>query len=156
MARRSYPLRRLTVENLPVDAVVPYPGNPRVHSEDQIDEIANAIIAFGWTNPILIDGERGVIAGHGRLAAARKLGMDQVPCIRLMDLTYEQRRALVIADNKLALNAGWDDKLLAIELSALSEYRELVGFSTDELARILGSGTAGLTEDDAVPPTPAN
>jgi len=95
---------------------------------------------FGWTNPVLVDGENGIIAGHGRVLAARKLGMDEVPCIELAGLTDTQRRAYIIADNKLALNGGWDDELLALELGDLKDEGfdlSLTGFSDDELASLV-------------------
>ena len=116
-----------------------YAANARTHSPAQVAQIAASIEEFGWTNPLLIDPDGVLIAGHGRLAAAETLGMDKVPCIILDDLTPEQRRAYVLADNKLALNAGWDDALLESELAALtaSDYDlSVIGFSEHELARL--------------------
>ncbi|MDF5949200.1 ParB/Srx family N-terminal domain-containing protein [Pseudomonas aeruginosa] len=98
-----------------------YARNPRTHAEGQIAKIAASIVEYGWTNPILVDGDNGIIAGHGRLAAARKLELDQVPVIELAHLSVAQKRALVIADNRLALDAGWDEEMLALELADLSE-----------------------------------
>lgn len=148
-----FTLRELKIETLPIDAITPYDNNPRTHSDHQIDQIARSIEVFGWTNPILIDDDNGVIAGHGRLDAARQLGLGAVPCLRITGLDAEMRRALIIADNKLALNAGWNEELLAIELESLTHYQDLVGFSADELNQILGL-TGGLTDPDAVPLPP--
>ena len=132
--------------------------NPRTHSPAQIEQIARSITAFGWTNPLLVDEAGVIIAGHGRLEAARKLGMAEVPTITLTGLSADQKRALVIADNQLALNAGWDAELLALELGELGAAGfdiGLIGFSDDELASILADRTEGLTDPDDVPETPA-
>ncbi len=110
-------MQSLAVEYLPVDKLVPYARNARTHSGEQVAQIAGSIKEFGFTNPILIDGENGLIAGHGRLQAARKLGMATVPCIQLSGLTEMQKKAYILADNKLAMNAGWDNELLALELA---------------------------------------
>jgi ParB-like chromosome segregation protein Spo0J len=126
------------IEHLALDALVPYARNSRTHSPEQVAQIAGSIKEFGFTNPVLIDADGGIIAGHGRVMAARKLGLDEVPCIRLTHLTETQKRAYVIADNKLALNAGWDDEMLSLELGELREADvdlSLVGFSADELTR---------------------
>jgi DNA modification methylase len=131
--------------------------NPRTHSPAQIEQIARSITAFGWTNPLLVDETGIIIAGHGRLEAARKLGMAEVPTITLTGLSADQKRALVIADNQLALNAGWDAELLALELGELGAAGfdiGLIGFSDDELAAILADRTEGLTDPDDVPETP--
>lgn len=120
-------------------------------------EIAASIREFGWTAPILVDGENGVIAGHGRLLAARKLGIGMVPVIELAGLSEAQKRAYIIADNKLALNAGWDEELLGIELGelqALGFDLALTGFGEDEIAALTSLGTPGLTDPDDVPETP--
>lgn len=127
----------ITIVHKPVDKLIPYINNSRTHSEEQVAQIAASIKEFGWTNPILVDGENGIIAGHGRVLAARKLGMELVPTIELKDLTDTQRKAYIIADNKLALNAGWDDEILALELGELSELGfdiDLTGFSIGEIA----------------------
>lgn len=119
-----------------VDKLIPYARNSRTHSDEQVAQIAASIKEFGFTNPVLIDGEGGIIAGHGRVMAARKLGISEVPCITLDHLTDAQKRAYIIADNKLALNAGWDDEMLRIELDELGEMDfdlELTGFSLDEI-----------------------
>ena len=135
-----------------IGALIPFARNSRTHSDEQIAQIAASIREFGWTNPILIDGANGIIAGHGRLAAARKLGLDAVPVIVLDHLTDAQKRALVIADNKLALNAGWDFELLASEIDGLGEDGfdlSLLGFDERELANlILDANFEPGTEDD--------
>jgi hypothetical protein len=116
--------------------LIPYARNSRAHSDEQVAQIAASIREFGFTNPVLVDGERGIIAGHGRVLAARKLGLDEVPVIELSHLTEAQRRAYVIADNKLALNAGWDLDLLKLELQELDGKFDLalIGFNAGELA----------------------
>ncbi len=126
---------------LAVEHLIPYANNSRTHSDAQIAQIAASIKEFGFTNPVLIDGEGGIIAGHGRVLAARKLSMAEVPCIRLGYLTDTQRRAYIIADNKLALNAGWDDELLAVELNELHAEEfdmALLGFDAAELLAAMG------------------
>ena len=142
-----------------IGALIPFARNSRTHSDEQVAQIAASIREFGWTNPILIDGANGIIAGHGRLAAARKLGLDAVPVIVLDHLTDAQKRALVIADNKLALNAGWDFELLASEIEGLGEDGfdlSLLGFNEDELANLLAEKTEGLVDPDDIPEAPAN
>ncbi|SDB20209.1 site-specific DNA-methyltransferase [Bauldia litoralis] len=148
---------RLAVEYRPLDRLVPYAKNARTHSDAQVAEIAASIRAFGWTNPVLVDGEDGVIAGHGRLLAARKLGMTEVPVIELAGMSDTEKQAYVIADNKLALNAGWDKDLLALELADLDAVGfdlSLTGFGGDELAGLLNLGKEGLTDPDAIPEPP--
>ncbi len=143
-----------------MERLVPYARNARTHSEEQVAEIAASIAEFGWTNPILVGGNGVIIAGHARLAAARKLGIAEVPVIVLDHLNETQRRALVLADNRLALNAGWDEELLKVELESLKEdgfELDLVGFSDEELERLLRDPEetrAGLTDEDAVPEQP--
>ena len=120
---------------------MPYANNARTHSEEQVSQICASIREFGFTNPLLIDESGGIIAGHGRLAAAKILKMDEVPTIELKGLTEAQKRAYVIADNKLALNAGWDEELLKAEFEALQNLDfdlELTGFSEDEINELLG------------------
>ncbi|MFN4343433.1 MAG: site-specific DNA-methyltransferase [Azonexus sp.] len=138
-------MNTLNVEYRKVEALIPYARNPRTHSEAQVAKIAASIVEFGWTNPVLVDGSNGIIAGHGRLAAARKLGLDQVPVIELAHLTAAQRRALVIADNRLALDAGWDEELLALELAELSDagYElALTGFENVEIEALLADAAS--------------
>src|ERR1019366_2390119 len=121
----------IQVERWPVSDLIPRAMNPRTHSDGQIAQIAASIEEFGWTNPILVGPDKIVLAGHGRLLAARKLRMTEVPVIVLANLTESQRRALVIADNQLALNAGWDEEILRLKLAALQEEDfdlNLVGF----------------------------
>ena len=147
-----------TVEMLGLDALIPYANNTRTHSDEQVAQVAASIREFGFTNPVLVDADDGIIAGHGRVLAARKLGMDDVPCIRLAHLDENQKRAYIIADNKLALNAGWDDELLALELGALSDDGfdvSLTGFSEDEIAAlVVPEIIEGLTDEDDVPDVP--
>mgnify|MGYP000090023243 FL=1 len=124
-----------------VEDLIPYARNSRTHSDAQVAQIAASVREFGWTNPVLVDGENGIIAGHGRILAARKLGMEEVPCIELAGLSDTQRRAYIIADNKLALNGGWDDELLALELGELNAAdfdMALVGFDAGELSAAMG------------------
>ena len=126
-------------KTVPIDSLIPYARNSRTHSDEQVAQIAASIKEFGFLNPIIIDGESGIIAGHGRVLAAQKLGMSQLPCIEADHLTDAQRKAYVIADNKLALNGGWDDEMLRIELGELGEMGfdlELTGFSLDEIEGI--------------------
>jgi hypothetical protein len=146
------------LEHLQLDALIPFAKNSRTHSADQVAQIAASIKEFGFTNPVLIDADGGIIAGHGRVMAARKLKLKEVPCIRLGHLTDAQKRAYVIADNKLALNAGWDDEMLKLELGDLKELNfdlSLTGFSTDEINALLTPDVVeGLTDEDAVPEVP--
>jgi DNA modification methylase len=149
----------ISVELWPISRLIPRVTNPRTHTPEQIVQVAASIKEFGWTNPILVGADNDVIAGHARLLAARKLGMTEVPIIQLGHLSKAQRRALVIADNQLALNAGWSDETLRIELQALQEADfdlSLVGFDDEELARLLATQDAveGLTDEDAVPDVP--
>lgn len=141
-----------------VEDLIPYVNNSRKHSDEQVAQIASSIKEFGWTNPILIDGTNSIIAGHGRLMAARKLKMEEVPTIELSHLTDTQRKALVIADNKLALNADWDTTLLTIELDELLKdgfALDILGFNADELNALLEPEQVdGLTDEDAVPEVP--
>jgi DNA modification methylase len=140
-----------------VSELVPYARNARTHSPAQVAQIAASIREFGFTNPILVDGERGVIAGHGRLLAARQLGMTQVPTLELSHLTPAQRRAYVLADNRLALSAGWDEDLLRVELAELGTGGfdlALTGFDELEIASFLAEPSSGLTDPDEVPPAP--
>jgi ParB-like chromosome segregation protein Spo0J len=155
MARKSSELK---IEHVATDSLVPYARNPRTHTEAQVAQIAASIREFGWTNPLLIDEQSSVIAGHGRLSAARKLGLSEIPAIRLTGLTEAQKRALVIADNKLAMNAGWDDELLRLELEELQAMDfdiALTGFGDMELSTILGP-SGGLTDEDDAPEPPAD
>lgn len=127
------------IESLKIKDLIPYAKNSRTHSAEQVSQIADSIKEFGWTNPVLVSESGTIIAGHGRVLAARKLGIDDIPCIRLKNLTETQIQAYVIADNKLALNAGWDEETLKAELMALENngYElELTGFSIEELEEL--------------------
>lgn len=140
--------KKIEVEYLNIDELIPYARNSRTHSDDQINQIVKSIHEFGFTNPVLIDHDGGIIAGHGRVISARKAGLEKVPCIRLSHLSEAQKRAYIIADNKLALNAGWDDEMLRLELT---------GFSIDEISNLMPEEIPpGLTDEDAVPEVTAD
>lgn len=142
---------------LPLTSLVPYARNARTHSAEQIEQIAASIGEFGFTNPVLVDADGGIIAGHGRVMAAGLLDMVKVPCIRLAHLTEAQRRAYVIADNQIALNAGWNEELLRAELADLKADGfdlDLLGFEDDRLADLLAPTVDGLTDPDEAPPAP--
>jgi DNA modification methylase len=147
------------IEQRSVADLIPYAANSRTHSDAQVAQIAASIREFGWTNPILIDGDNTIIAGHGRLLAARKLGLEEVPAIIIDHLTKAQQRALVIADNQLALNAGWDMDMLKAEIEDLNLENfdiNLLGFDDKFLDGLLEpEPTEGLTDEDAVPEVPA-
>ncbi len=154
-------MNALQVRAWPVEKLIPYARNARTHSDEQVAQIAESIAEFGFVNPVLIGPDNVIIAGHARLLAARKLGMTEVPVIVLDHLTETQRRALVLADNRLAPNAGWDEEMLRVELEALREEDfnlELVGFSSEELEALLPEpepkSFAGRTDEDTVPEAP--
>jgi len=138
--------------------LIPYANNSRTHSDDQINQVASSIKEFGFTNPVLIDEQGGIIAGHGRVMAAKKLGLSEVPTITLEGLTKAQLKAYVIADNQLALNSGWDVDTLKLEIETLQELEfdiDLLGFDEDFLSGLLDEEPSeGLTDDDAVPELP--
>lgn len=145
------------IEYLPLTALRPYRNNARTHTESQVRQIARSIREFGWTNPILIDAEGTILAGHGRVMAARELGIHTVPCLRLDHLTDEQRRAYVLADNQLASKAGWDEELLRLELMDLRDVGfdlDTIGFDTADIDRIFdgldedGEGDGGPAKDN--------
>lgn len=149
-------MNNLIIEQLDVNSIFPYDRNSRTHSDQQIKQIEASITEFGFTNPILIDADGVIIAGHGRLVAAKNLGIRMAPCIRLGYLTEEQKRAYVIADNKLAENAGWNIDLLRLEvadLSAAGYSLDLLGFDSKDIDQMLKhvDGTVGLTDEDDVP-----
>lgn len=150
----------MQIEQIEIEKLLPYARNSRTHSDEQTAQIAASIKEFGFTNPVLIDNENQIIAGHGRLMAARKLQLKEVPCIRLGYLTETQKKAYVIADNKLALNSGWDEEMLALEIAELKDEDfdiDLLGFSDDELADLADQITEeveGLTDEDEAPPVP--
>jgi hypothetical protein len=139
----------MIINNKKVTELIPYVNNARTHSDEQVIQIAASIKEFGFTNPVLIDGENGIIAGHGRLMAAKKLGLEEVPTIELSHLSEAQRKAYILADNKLALNSGWDNDLLAIEFAELGDLGfdlELTGFSSEEI------GVEGFEADEVEMP----
>ena len=149
----------IEIELWPIDRLLPRANNPRTHTPAQVAQIAASIREFGWTNPVLVDADDGILAGHARVLAARSLKMQKVPVVVLGHLSEAQRRALVIADNQLALNSGWDEELLRIELTLLQDADYdlgLVGFDDTELQRLLEAQDAadGLTDEDAVPELP--
>jgi DNA modification methylase len=150
----------LQIERWPVDRLIPYARNPRTHTEEQVAQIAASIAEFGFVNPVLVGADGVIIAGHARVMAARKLGMGEVPVIVLDHLKPAQRRALVIADNRLAENAGWDEEMLRVELEALREddfHLDLLGFEDAEIEALLAQpdeAVTGDTDDDAVPEAP--
>src|SRR5450830_1215776 len=150
------PMSTLQIHYRPIDSLIPYARNAKQHSDAQVAQIAASIREFGWGAPILVDGQNNVIAGHGRLLAARKLGMTDIPVVPLEHLTDTQRRALILADNKIGENASWEDELLGIELAELKEAGfdlGLTGFSPEEWEALIAGekATDGLTDDDAVP-----
>jgi hypothetical protein len=146
------------ITQISIEDLIPYANNARTHSDDQVTQIASSIKEFGFTNPVLIDKDNGIIAGHGRVMAAKKLGLSEVPAIMLDHLTDIQRKAYILADNRIALNSGWDNELLALELQELDTNIDLalLGFDADELNALLNPVelTDGLTDEDAVPDVP--
>jgi site-specific DNA-methyltransferase (adenine-specific) len=150
----------MQVEQISIETLIPYVNNARTHSDAQVAQIAASIKEFGFNNPVLIADDNSIIAGHGRVMAARKLGKDTVPAVRLSHLTEMQRKAYILADNKLALNADWDNSLLAIELADLKDLgfdTDLTGFSADEIAALMPVElTEGLTDEDEVPEAPVD
>lgn len=150
----------INIEYRSTAEITPYARNSRTHSDEQVAQVAASIKEFGWTNPILVDETNTIIAGHGRLMAAQRMGMAEVPTITLANLTEAQKRAYVIADNKLALNAGWDEEMLAVEIEDLISEGfdlDLIGFEAEEIDTLLAEAnkvSEGLTDDDAVPELP--
>ena len=146
------------IEWMSVETLIPYAKNARTHSDEQVAQIAGSIKEFGFNNPVLVDKDNSIIAGHGRLMAARKLGMDKVPVVQLGHMTEAQRKAYVLADNRIALNSGWDTSMLSLELLELKDNIDLslLGFDADELDALLNpiEETEGLTDEDAVPDVP--
>lgn len=141
---------KLEIRYRKVADLIPYAANARTHTDAQVAQIAGSIRRFGWTNPVIVDGNSGILAGHGRVLAAQKLGLEEVPTIERADMSESDRRAYVIADNRLAELAGWDDALLAAELGALQEQGfplAEIGFSDGDLAKLFGAEEDG--EDGA-------
>ena len=144
----------MLIKQVPVADLKEYGQNSRTHSTLQVGQIAESIKAFGWTNPLLVDEARVLIAGHGRLAAAKLLGLAEVPCIEIAGLSEDKRRALVIADNKLALNAGWDDAALASEIALLNSAgfdMDLLGFTAAEMNKLQDFDFGGKSDPDDAP-----
>jgi ParB-like chromosome segregation protein Spo0J len=139
-------------KTMKVQDLIPYARNSRTHSEEQVSKIAASIKEFGFLNPVITDGENGIVAGHGRIMAAQKLGMDEVPTVEASHLTDAQKRAYIIADNRLALDANWDDEMLRVEFEELQEIGfdiELTGFTTDEISALnFEPDFEPATEDD--------
>jgi len=146
------------IEMVSVDALIPYAKNARTHSDEQVAQIAGSIKEFGFNNPVLVDKDNSVIAGHGRLMAARKLGYKEVPVVKLEHLTESQRKAYILADNRIALNSGWDTSMLSLELQELKDDIDLslLGFDADELDAMIKpiEETEWLTDEDYVPEVP--
>jgi len=145
------------IEQKLISDLIPYANNARTHSDEQVTQIASSIKEFGFNNPILIDKDNGIIAGHGRLEAAKKLGYTEVPTIKLEHLTDTQRKAFILADNRIALNSGWDTTLLSLELKELDTELDLtsLGFDAKELAALLApEQVEGNTDEDSVPDVP--
>lgn len=150
-------MRQLKVVYRSTTSLIPYIGNARVHSEHQLDQIVASIREFGFVNPVLVDGKGVIIAGHGRVEAARRIGMDKVPVIELGDLSERQRKALTIADNKIALNATWNMDVLSQELSDIAEMEldlSLTGFDEQELDTILKAEFVLPSFEQTAPPAP--
>lgn len=133
-----------------ISDLIPYTNNSRTHSDEQVNQIASSIKEFGFTNPVLIDSEGGIIAGHGRVMAAKKLKLDEVPCVELKGLTEAQKKAYIIADNQLPLNAGWDLDMLKLELEALNEMEfdiDLLGFDDEFMSGLFENIDDGIEPD---------
>lgn len=153
-AGKSFPdYKKISLKNL-----IPYANNSRTHSDEQINQVASSIKEFGFTNPVLVDSDGGIIAGHGRVMAAKKLGLEEVPCIELNHLTEAQKKAYVIADSQLALNSGWDLDMLKLELESLNEMDfdiDLLGFDDEFMSGLLEEEQSeGLTDEDDCPEPP--
>jgi len=156
---RQYKSTMLSYRLIPTADLIPYARNARTHSEAQVAKIASSIREFGFLNPVITDGKNGLVAGHGRVLAAKKLGLKEIPCLEASHLTDAQRRAYILADNRMALDAGWDNELLKIELGDLQGLDfdlALTGFDLDEISALTTDATEGLTDPDEVPETPAN
>ncbi|MCA9396577.1 MAG: ParB N-terminal domain-containing protein, partial [Candidatus Omnitrophica bacterium] len=151
-------MNNLKIEYRSLDELIPYANNARTHSDAQVAQIAASIAEFGFVNPVLVDEDGVLIAGHGRLMAARQLGMERVPSIQISHLSEAQRKALVIADNRIALNAGWDEELLKLELETLDDLDfdlDLLGFDPSEIDDLLfAEDEAEEPEEEAIPEVP--
>lgn len=160
-AEETAPAGASSIESRPVESLIPYASNARTHSEDQVALIAGSISEYGFNNPVLVDGANGVIAGHGRLLAARKLGLAEIPVIELDHLSEAQKKAYILADNRLAEQAGWDQELLALELGELDGLGvdlTSIGFDAGEIDALLKHGEADPREEEtpALPETPVS
>lgn len=150
----------LAVSQMPIGALKPYPRNARTHSKKQIGQVAESIRSFGFNVPVLVDEENTVLAGHARLAAAKLLGLESVPCVRLAHMSKAEKKAFILADNQLALNAGWDEEILSLELKELALLDkdftlDVTGFSIAEIDGLLEIEEAGNPKDDRLPEIPA-
>jgi ParB-like chromosome segregation protein Spo0J len=156
-AQRSHPWPADKIERWPIERLIPYARNARTHSPEQIDQIVASIKEWGWTNPVLVGEDNTLIAGHGRVLAARKLRINEVPVMVAIGWTEAQKKAYAIADNKLALNAGWDEALLGLEIGELEGLGfdiGLLGFTDTEIAALGANEITGLTDPDEVPELP--
>ena len=149
-----------SIKKVKVSDLIPYANNSRTHSDEQVLQIASSIKEFGFLNPIIVDGENGIIAGHGRVMAAKKLGIDELPCIDASHLTEAQKKAYIIADNKLALNAEWDDEILRSEIESIAGFNfeiDILAFSEKEITKLFDDFADVKIEDfaDDVPENPA-
>jgi len=143
----------MKIEQIATSKLIPYANNARTHNETQVAQIAGSIRQFGFNNPVLIDDQDTIIAGHGRVLAARMLDMDKVPCIRLTHLTESQRKAYIIADNKIALNSGWDEELLKLELQNMSDIDQIAtGFTPEELNILFNGWQSDIEKMDGIDP----
>ena len=141
----------MKVEQIKLEKIIPYANNSRTHSDEQVAQIAASIRQFGFNNPVLIDEDTTIIAGHGRVLAASRLGLEVVPCIRLNHLSESQKKAYIIADNKIALNSGWDEELLRLELEGLTDAEQVAtGFTADEINLLFNGWNSDITIPDAL------
>ena len=157
VAPAAAPSGALAVEYRAIESLTPYARNARTHTDAQVDQIAASIREFGWTKPLIVDERGCVLAGHGALAAAKRLGLERVPVIQRVGLSEEQKRAYLIADNKLSENSAWDNELLAVELDELRQGQfdlALLGFTDEEIARLLPDGGADQAEVREIPVAP--
>jgi ParB-like chromosome segregation protein Spo0J len=139
----------MKVEQIKLEKIIPYANNSRTHSDEQVAQIAASIRQFGFNNPVLIDEDTTIIAGHGRVLAASRLGLEVVPCIRLNHLSESQKKAYIIADNKIALNSGWDEELLRLELEGLTDAEQVAtGFTADEINLLFNAWTPNIEIPD--------
>lgn len=149
--KRDQAMNKLKIEYKPTIDLIPYARNSRTHSELQVNQIASSIREFGFRVPVLVSGDNTIIAGHGRVLAALKLGIDEIPTVDGSDMTESQRRLYVIADNKIALNAGWDEDILKLELESFGDGElEITGFSGDEINMLMNGWQSNIDVSDDV------